>query len=277
MPPKEAKKRTSYSHGSPLSPSGIHPAGSNPRSGPPPLANNPAAASSGRRPSADLTIWSKVQSFSEDDHIFLTRDFESVSEIPKKLDYYNIIYLFNPRTKSRPSHNKPVLKDAFLREVRPLLLPYLLAPPSVAMETDGDQLDFNPLDRKTTRPMLSKAIAQKAPDFKIPSSATIDDILIVYKFYVDKDLAIPVNNRFTRRPRIVNVNRVKNETIEDLLLALRYFAPSVFVRSLAMNKECLMAFYLHFVHDVKDHGIPLIPGFHYTILEGLDTAAMEEK
>ncbi|EGG05687.1 uncharacterized protein MELLADRAFT_63995 [Melampsora larici-populina 98AG31] len=182
MPPREVKKCTASSHGSPLSPTGVHPAGSNLCSGPPPVANNPAAASSGRHPSVESIIWSKVQSFSENDRIFLTRDFESVSKTPKKLEYYNIIYLFNPGTKSRPSHSKTELKDAFLREVRPLLSP------------------FKPLDRKTTRPMLSKAIAKKAPDFKIPSSATIDDILIVYKFYVDKDLAIPVNNRFTRRP-----------------------------------------------------------------------------
>lgn len=140
------------------------------------------------------------------------------------------------------------------------------------MDTDHDQIDFNPLGRKTTRPMLSKAIAKKAPDFKIPTSATVDDILIAYKFYVDRDLALPVNNRFTRRPRTVNINRVKNETVEDLLLALRYFAPSVFVRSLATNKECLMALYLRFVHDVEDTDVPLILGFHYTMLEGLDTS-----
>jgi hypothetical protein len=210
-------------------------------------------------------VAAKVQAFSKDNLVFLAHDFDSVSQKPKKLDYYNIIYLFNPTTKSRPHHGKDDLIQAFKDEVRPMLKPFILPPPPTAMETDSSQPDFDPLSRKTTRSMLTKAILSKDAKAEIAPGATIDDILILYKYYVDPALPIPANNRFFQRPRIIPVNRLNGETIEDLLLALRYLAPSVFVRSLAMNKRCLVNLYIQFVHDETPSG-PLIEGYHYTIL-----------
>lgn len=258
------KKRTpTAKNGSPLSP----PAETSTQSKPQfPNPTSPLTSTMCfRRQAGENFILAKVQEFTSEQRLFLAHDFEEVSHRPKKLDYYNIIQLFHPNTKSRPTDKKDDLKKVFLDGVRPLLKPYLLPPVPVSMETDT-QPDFDPLSRKTTHKMLSKAIEQKSPKFPLPNSATIDDTLIVYKHFVDPGLRLPNNDRFVKRPRTVPINRLKNETIEDLLFALRYLAPFVFVRSLAMNKPCLVDLYTKFVHD-ETPSIPLILGFHYTILE----------
>ncbi|EGF97991.1 uncharacterized protein MELLADRAFT_113919 [Melampsora larici-populina 98AG31] len=259
MPPKAERKRTPGPHnGSPLSPPAGEGSGApNPQLG---QATSPLTSTLRfkRQSAAEYAVASKVQTFTTAQRLFLAHDFESVSKKPTKLDYYNIIYLFNPGTKSRPGQAKDVLKQAFLDEVRPLLLPYIVAPPPVAMETDSTEPDFDPLDRKTTRGMLSKPISIKAPQFNLPTSATINDTLIAYKYYVDPQLPLKPNDRFVKRPRTVPVNRLKGETIEDILLALRYLAPNVFVRSLAMNKPCLVDIYIKFVHEQKTSYVNVI-------------------
>lgn len=274
--PKVDRRRTPGPHnGSPLSP----PAGEGSEAPRP----HPGQATSPltstlcfkRQSAANHPLASKVQAFSTDQQLFLAHDFESVSEKPKKLDYYNIIYLFNPNTKSRPGHTKDLLKKAFLDEVRPLLLTFLLPPSPEAMQTDSTEPDFDPLDRKTTQGMLSKPISIKAPKFNLPASATIDDTSIAYKYFVDPQLPLKPNDRFVKRPQTVPINRLKGETIEDILLALRYLAPNVFVRSLAMNKPCLVDIYTKFVHE-EEPSTPLIPGFHYTIWE-ISAADFEKK
>ncbi|EGG09558.1 uncharacterized protein MELLADRAFT_95926 [Melampsora larici-populina 98AG31] len=259
------KKRTpSAANASPLSPTAE---GS--RDSKPPMASatSPLEFSSTyqfKRPPADSPVSRKVQGLSNDDRIFLTFDFEKVSKKPTKLQYYNFIRLFNPETTSKPNDLKDSLKDAFMTEVRPLLKPYILPPPPASMDTDHQQ-DFDPLGRKTTRKMLVKAIHQKTADATVPTGATIDDVLILYKYYVDPGMKLPPNDRFIKRPRVVPVDRLKNESMEDIVLALRYHAPRIYVRSLAMNKDTLMDLYIHFIHDETPRS-PLIPGFHYTIL-----------
>lgn len=269
MPPRT--RNPSSANGSPLSPPG---------EGSRPGQTSPlASAQRFRRPPPEDPVAAKVQSLSTEARIFLTYDFDSISHKPLKLHYYNIIYLFNPATKSRPGDKKDALKKVFIDEVRPLLKPYLLPPPSTPMETDSADLDFDPLSRKTTRPMLVKAILSKSPKTDVSPGATIDDVLILYKRYVDPHLKLPPNDRFTKRPRAVPINRLKSESMEDLLLALRYLAPRVFVRSLAMNKSCLMDLYIKFVHD-KTPDRPLILGYHYTLLDlspsDLVSESMEE-
>lgn len=265
MQPKRSRQPSS-ANGSPLSP----PAAGSDRAQPhhpgptSPLAQGSAARS--RQPHPESPIAAMVKKFSETERIFLAYDFESVSDKPKKLDYYNIIFCFNPGTKSRPGHKKEDLKKVFLDNVRPILQPYLLPPIPTAMDTDASQPDFDPLSRKTTRGMLINAIQSRDPKANIPSAATIDDILIAYKYYVDSGLNLPKKKRFVERPRTVPLNRLKDESMEDILLALRYLAPPVFVRSLGMNKGCLVDLYTHFVHD-KAPSSPLIPGFHYTLLK----------
>ncbi|EGF98273.1 uncharacterized protein MELLADRAFT_113683 [Melampsora larici-populina 98AG31] len=243
------KKRTATSSGSPLGPeNGGFPRGVNPPTSTQPTSfQAPPAGTRTRRGSSDHGVRAK----------------------PKKLQYYNIIFTFNPATTSRPTNLKESLKNAFLTDVRPLLVPYLLPAPAVKMDTDAGQEDFDPLGRKTTKPMLVKAILQKRPTTTIPPGATIDDILILYKHYVSPGLVIPPNRRFIEKPRTVAAPRLKGESMEETLLALRYYSPSVFVRSLAMNKECLIDLYIQFVLEETPRS-PLIHGFHYTILKTSD-------
>lgn len=259
------KKRTPGTHNaSPLAPPPA--AGSEP---PKPLGTSTSPLTSNlrfKRQPSDNPVWTKIQSLSADQRVFLAPNFESVSKKLKKLDYYNIIFLFNPRTESRPTHTKDALKQAFLDNVRPLIQPYILPATPVRMETDASEVDFDPLNRKTTKAMLSKAIHQKAPKCNIPTTATIEDTLIAYKYHVDPQLPLPAPKRFIKRPRTIPLTRLQHESIEDILLALRYFAPCVFVRSLAMTKSCLMDIYAQFVHD-EEPSSPLIPGYHYTILD----------
>lgn len=267
MAPRSGKKRNpGPQSGSPLSPTARE--GSEPPKAHPGQATSPLTSPVHfkQQSAAEYLIASKVQAFSADQRLFLAHDFESVSQKPKKLDYYNIIFLFNPNTKSRPGHAKDALKKAFLEEVRPRLLPYIVSPTPVAMETDSAEPDFDPLGRRTTRGMLLKSISIKDPRFKLPASATIEDTLIAYKYYVDPQLPLKPNTRFVKRPRTVPVNSLQGETIEDILLALRYLAPNVFVRSLAMNKTCLIDIYTKFVYE-EEPSAPVIPGFHYTLLD----------
>lgn len=151
-----------------------------------------------------------------------------------------------------------------MREVRPLLKLYITAPAPVPMDTDLND-DFDPLSRKTTWKMLLNAIAKKYPE-DVPAGATIDDLLILYKHCVDPALKLPASQRFTERPRSIAIHRLKSKTMEDLLLALRYHAPQLFVRSLSMNKATLIDLYIEFVHNEKPSK-PLVQGFHYTILD----------
>ncbi|EGG01313.1 uncharacterized protein MELLADRAFT_92607 [Melampsora larici-populina 98AG31] len=272
------KTRTpSTANGSPLSPPPNTTAGDSKPSaiGPTsPLGTGSGAHYPRRRPSEN-PVYRAVQSLSKEDQIFLTHDFEKVSNKPTKLQYYNIIRLFKPDTTSKPSDRKDALKAEFVTKVRPLLEPYLSPPPEVSMEP-GPDLDFDPLGRKTTQAMLVKAIEHKSPDADIAPGANIDDVLILYKYYVDPQLKLPLNRRFIARPRTVPIERLKAESMEDIIVALRYFAPSVHVRSLAMNKNTLMDLYIHFVHDRPPQS-PLIEGYHYTTLElsQSDSEAME--
>ncbi|EGG00600.1 uncharacterized protein MELLADRAFT_67628 [Melampsora larici-populina 98AG31] len=262
MPPRNTRT-PSTSNGSPLSPPPGNGARPNPASTTSPLAmSSPHHL---RRPPADNQVLKKVQSLSTDDQrIFLAHDFEKVSKKPTKLRYYNIIHLFKPDSPRKPTDLKDLLKDDFIKQIRPILKPYILPAPIVSMDTD-QEADFDPLGRRTTRQMLVKAIERKSTETTIPASANIDDVLILYKHYVDCDLKLPTNQRFIARPRTVPIQRLKGESIEDILLALRYYCPCLFVRSLAMNKDTLMDIYIQFIHDERPHS-PLIPGYHYTIL-----------
>lgn len=262
MPPRN-KKNPSTSIGSPLSPPPGNGARANPASTPASLPISSPQHLKG--PPGDNQVFKKVQSLSTDDqNIFLAHDFEKVSKKPTKLRYYNIIHLFKPDTPRKPTDLKDLLKYDFIKHIRPILKPYILTAPAVSMETD-QAADFDPLGRRTTRQMLVKAIEQKSPETTIAAAATLDDVLILYKHYVDRDLKLPTNRRFTARPRIVPIQRLKGESVEDLLHALRYFYPCLFVRSLAMNKDTSVDIYVQFILDGQPQS-PLIPGYHYTML-----------
>ncbi|EGG07412.1 uncharacterized protein MELLADRAFT_105982 [Melampsora larici-populina 98AG31] len=271
MPP--GRKRTpTASNGSPLAETAGPSGHSRSPTGPShPLAppTSPLAMSGThhlKRPPLKDPIYAKVKGLSENQRLFLVHNFDKVSHKPTKLQYYDFIRLFNPKTKSRPSDKKESLKAAYIKEVRPLLKSQILPPVSTTMETNTKDVDFDPLGRKTTKKMLIDAIEKKDPYAMIPTGATIDDVLVLYKHYVDPQLNLPVKTRFNKRPRTIPMSRLKGESMEDILLALRYAAPCVFVRLLSMNKSTLMDLYIKFVHD-KTPSSTLILGFHYTILD----------
>lgn len=264
MPPKTRRRTPTAENGSPLSPTADNLSRSQIPSGNPTSPLGMSSQTFKRQPTEN-PIYTKVQSLSKEDQIFLTHDFQKVMNKPTKLQYYNVIRLFNPQTKSKPGDLKEELPNTFMTEVRPLLKPYLFPPPTLSMDTN-QQPDFDPLGRKTTRTQLVNAILHKNPNATIPTAANIDDVLILYKNYVDPQLALRVNDRFIKRPRVVSIEQLKKESMEDIVLALRYYSPKVFVRSLAMNKDTLMDLYIRFVRDEEPRA-PLIRGFHYTIIE----------
>ncbi|EGG05995.1 uncharacterized protein MELLADRAFT_107057 [Melampsora larici-populina 98AG31] len=227
MPPR--KRSPTTQNGSPLSPppdsttSGVKPPSPNPTS--------PLGISSSHHlkcPPVDNPVLEKIQRLSDDERkLFLAHNFDKVSKKPNKLQYYNILYLSNPGTSSRPSHLKESLINNFLTNVRPLLKLHLLPPP--APKPTEPASNFDPLGRRTTQQMLTTAIRQSDPDATLPALANIDDVLILYKEYVDPELKLPVNE------------------------------------SLAMNKETLMDLYIKFVRDETPRS-KLILGFHHTLL-----------
>lgn len=213
--------------------------------------------------------WSLVQSLPGDLHLFLEADLEANYSKITKLQYYRILLHFDPATKSRMSHNKDVLTAAFQKHVLPLLVPFMKPRPSTPMETDQDpksQLDFNPLGRKTTRKMLMEAIKRKAPHVPIPPAARRDGLVLLYQAHVDKDLVIPGQTEFIKKPHYLKPNAVADEDMEDLRLSLQCHAPNVFIHSAPMTHQVLVDCYLHFLLEEPINPGALIRGFHYSII-----------
>ncbi|EGG02329.1 uncharacterized protein MELLADRAFT_110190 [Melampsora larici-populina 98AG31] len=105
---------------------------------------------------------------------------------------------------------------------------------------------------------LASAQRFRRPPPEDPVAAKVQSLATEARIFLTYD--------FDSRPRTVPINRLKSESMEDILLSLRYFAPRVFVRSLAMNKGCLTDLYIKFVHDGTPNS-PLILGYHYTLLD----------
>lgn len=138
----------------------------------------------------------KIQRLPGNLQVFLDHNFESKAESVKNIQYYMMIYHFNSKTKARPTHNKTKLKQLFNEEVKALILPFRKSPPQVCepMQTEDAKPaddDFNPLHRKTSKLMLSKAITKRVSDFVIAPTARIEQLLWLYKAKVDPDLALP--------------------------------------------------------------------------------------
>lgn len=214
-------------------------------------------------------VWSLVQSLPEDLHVFLDVDYEEDITKILKVQFYRILLHFNPATKSRMSHSKDQLNAAFKKDVRPHLVPFLKPRAPIPMDTDQDnkdQVDFNPMGRKTTRKMLVDAIKRKCPKVPIPSAARRDGLLILYQAHVDKDLVIPGQTETIRKPHYLKRQAVLNADMEDLRLALQCHAPSVFIHSIPMTHQVLVDCYLHFLLDEPLNPGALVRGFHYSII-----------
>lgn len=240
-----------------------------------------------RRPSSPLprtstrankSVLAKIANIDEDLGQFLRSPMDTKME--KKItkpQLYRILVHFNAGTSSRLSHQKQMLISAFKNEVEPLINPFIIESRGVSqvhqtsgddMETDDVKLpDFDPLSRKTTCQMLVSAIQKKKHSIEIPRSARHEGLLWLYKAYIDRDLVIPSNPRWTQKPRILSGDRLDRETVEDLRFALQVHAPHIFVHSVAMTHPVLVCLYKTFIlEEPASASQEMIYGFHYTTI-----------
>lgn len=227
-----------------------------PQSKVPPTKSNPVS---------DHPLLPMVQMLPSDLHVFLQRNFEEISSGIINLKYYRVLVHFNPKTTSRPTHTKEKLKADFLEKLRPHLEPFLIDPPKPSTPAGADiDLDFDPLHRRTTRAMLTAAILSQRPGTTIASDARIDQLLILYKKYVDPDLVLPANTEFSRKPKYLSAAKASKKTMEYLRFSLQCHAPNIFVHSVAMTHPLLLDLYIKFVAEEDVPEERLVLGYHYS-------------
>ncbi|KAH9808457.1 hypothetical protein DFH28DRAFT_909545 [Melampsora americana] len=219
--------------------------------------------------------FTKIQTIADELRPYLQTEWDD--KMTKKItkpQIYCILHHFNPETKSRPSNLKDSLIASFEKDVKPLIKPHFIVfqnPAGEAMETEQSgniDPDFDPLSSKTTCQMLRNAIERKEPSVDIPKTARRDWLLWLYKAYVDRDIVIPKDSRWTSRPRVLGVDRLKRETIEDLRFALQVYAPQVFVHSVAMVHPVMVSLYLEFIRgEPETVARRAVEGFHYSIIQ----------
>ncbi|KAH9822218.1 hypothetical protein DFH28DRAFT_1078520 [Melampsora americana] len=230
-----------------------------------PSTPSPQSKPTKSNPVSDHPLFPMVQMLPSDLHVFLQRNFEEISAGIINVNYYRVLVHFNPKTSSRPNHSKERLKAAFLEKLRPYLEPFLIDPPKPSTPAGADiDLDFDPLHRRTTRAMLTAAILHQRPGTVIASDARIDQILILYKKYVDPDLVLPANTEFSRKPQFLSAAKAAKKTMEYLRFALQCHAPNIFVHSIAMNHPMLVDLYVKLVAEEEVPEGRLVPGYHYS-------------
>ncbi|EGF97411.1 uncharacterized protein MELLADRAFT_85581 [Melampsora larici-populina 98AG31] len=220
------------------------------------------------------TNYIKLQTIADDLRPFLQSKWDA--KMTKKItkpQIYRIVFHFDPATKSRPTHLKQVLIAAFDKDVKPLIQPYYISsrhPAGDEMETEEttkSDPDFDPLSSKTTCQMLRDAIQKKEPEVEIPKIARREGLLWLYKAYVDSDICIPKDSRWTSKPRVLAGDRLQRETVEDLRFALQLYAPQVFVHSVAMVHPVMVSLYQQFVREEPETvSRKAVEGFHYSII-----------
>lgn len=219
-------------------------------------------------------LYEQVQNLDEELRPFLNHDWETNRKYKlTKIKIYNILYHFNPKTTSRPTHQKNALIAVFKRDLLPKLLPFCTtAPPIVEsdMETD-DGIDFDPLHRNTTIAMLASTIHKYHPHVTISSAALKDEVLALYKHYVNPNLNLRQNADYTRRPRTVQSKLVPKLSIQALRHALQSYNPELFLNYQVLRLPNYISLYRLFLleeHQNSDEE-ELVPGYHYWINEDL--------
>ncbi|EGG08155.1 uncharacterized protein MELLADRAFT_105101 [Melampsora larici-populina 98AG31] len=212
-------------------------------------------------------LWHAVQTLPGALRKFLDHDYMSQKKSIKKLEFYLILFHFNPATTSRPTHLKASLVAEFEKDWLPLLKPFISPAPPTDMDTDED--DFDPLASSTTRRMLKEVIQRRAPHAHIASVAKIDGLRRLYKQYIDPDLQLPKSTEFTRKPRAVKEKALKGLTIEQLRFAIQARSPEVFIHTVGLTRPICLALYIKFVGEGAVEPDILIEGFHYSIIEDI--------
>ncbi|EGG02484.1 uncharacterized protein MELLADRAFT_91305 [Melampsora larici-populina 98AG31] len=214
----------------------------------------------------DPEISAKILILPHDLRVFLERDFDAKVQTIKNLDYYRILAHFNPKTSSRPTHNKAKLLADFLKDVRPHLDHFLIDSPKPPPPPKGASVDFDPLHRRTTREMLAGAIMSANPKAVILPGSRIDQLLVLFKKHVDPDLILPANTEFIRKPMVMSIEKARQTPIESLRFALQCHAPQIFVHSIAMTRPHLASLYIKFVAEEADTDDLLVEGYHYSVV-----------
>ncbi|EGG04296.1 uncharacterized protein MELLADRAFT_89530 [Melampsora larici-populina 98AG31] len=230
-------------------------------------------------PLSQHPLYPKVQSLHVSLHPFLYHDWESNGAYNlTSLKYYNILLHFNPSTKARPNKNKKILIDMFKSDLLPQLAPFCTsptaAPTSYAMDTDDDQdtdTDFDPLDRRTTIAMLCDAIRSKNSRVNISSVALKDEVLALYKHFVNPFLQGLQKSSYTSKPNVVSSKRLEKLTSHQIRHALQAHHPEVFVNCPVLKVSHYKALYRKFVIEDKklDTEEELVEGYHYWIIADL--------
>lgn len=234
---------------------------------PPPLPVSQSPSPVTMKEANEETVWSLCRQLPPDLCVFLEVDYEAKYDSITKVQFYRVLLHFDPATKSRLSHRKEVLNDAFKKTTRPRILPFLTPRLPAPMETDHKiTADFNPMSRKTTRKMLSDAIKRKAPTVTIPAAARLDGLLLLYQEHVDRGLVIPGQVETVRKPHFLSADAVEGQDMEVIRFALQCHAPHVFVHTIPMTHDVLVNCYLKFILEESVKPGCLVRGFHYSII-----------
>lgn len=184
--------------------------------------------------------WLKVQTLDDDlKDIFWNHNVAKTSRGVTCLNMYRILCHFNAETKHRPYHLKDKLWNGFLKEVSPVIQPYLVSPPPTPMQTEANLEDFDPLSRNTTRKDLADSVRQVNPRLYIPTTSPRNWLLVLYKTFIDHDLHLPWLTKYVTSPRVVHQSRIKSLSMEDLRMTLQERAPHVFIHMAALNLSVL--------------------------------------
>lgn len=169
---------------------------------------------------SDAWVMERVKTIPADLRICLDHDFDQRWSEFTRLQFYRLLFHFDEKTSSRPTQRKDLLTNAFTKDIRPLILPFISPPPPpapVAMQTDADdEMDFDPRGQKITRAMLAEVITKKKPTFDISSAGRTEQLLWLYKAVVDPQLPLAKNTEFSYIPRVIKGPRLQQLSIEEL-------------------------------------------------------------
>lgn len=245
-------------------------------------SKGPDRPSSTKLPTADSTgltddpLSKAVEELDDALRPFLQPDWETNKSYQlTKLKYYHIMFHFNPQTSARPTHSKEILTKKFKKELLPKLTRFCIteppATPTMQVDDKDDTPDFNPLSRRTTVKMLTDTIHAKYPKVNVSPVALKDQVLVLYKHYVDRELRLPQTSNFNQKPKAVPSKSVGSLSMAELRLAIHTYAPHIFLNYPVLRHPNLVSIYRVFIHeeDQFPEEETLVEGYHYWIIAEL--------
>lgn len=139
------------------------------------------------------------------------------------------------------------------------------------MDTDDPALDYDPLSPRTTISKLKSVIESKKPQVNVSSVALKDEVLALYKYYINLDLDLPNKDKFTKRPRVVQFEMVSRLSIHKLQHSIQAHHPEVLLNVSVLRLAHYVSLYHLFVIDepLEGDAEDLVPGYHYWIIKDL--------